>query len=214
MDNFDTVCQAISVLSGSDSTACDSASVWLGEFQKSVYAWSICDQILSRCRDPYMCCFAAQTMRQKLLHSIKELPSSSYASLRDSLLNHLCTIDCAVESNSVIITQLCLAVVDLYLQVPEWTHFISEMLNKFASTSSDKTVVLLNMLRVFPEEIQSRNLRVGENRRRAVHTELAQQTTSVLDFLVCKMNFSSTVLTKCCSISFTFIHAGNMRSAI
>jgi hypothetical protein len=29
-------------------------------------------------------------------------------------------------------TQLCVALADLYLQVPEWNNFIAELLNKFA----------------------------------------------------------------------------------
>lgn len=51
--------------------------------------------------------------------------------------------------------------------------------------AEDKTPVLLNLLKVFPEEIQSRHLRVGENRRRVVNAELARQTHAVLHFLVC-----------------------------
>ncbi|VDM48191.1 unnamed protein product [Toxocara canis] len=191
MDNIETVYQAIAILNGPDSSACGKASVWLGEFQKSVCAWSICDQILAQRRDLNACYFAAQTMRQKLLHNMRELPPSSHKALHDSLMNHLSSFECyPLEKNGVIIMQLCLALSDLYLQVPEWTNFIAEILDKFTSMSEDKTPVLLNLLKVFPEEIQSRHLRVGENRRRAVNAELAHQTHAVLHFLseVCVKN--------------------------
>lgn len=44
--------------------------------------------------------------------------------------------------------------------------------------------ILLELLKAFPEEAQSKHLRIGENRRRAVNAELSQQTSSVLNFLV------------------------------
>uniref|UniRef100_F1KRX1 Transportin-3 n=1 Tax=Ascaris suum TaxID=6253 RepID=F1KRX1_ASCSU len=191
MNNIETVYHAIAVLNGQDSSACGKASVWLGEFQKSVYAWTICDRMLAEKRDVNACYFAAQTMRQKLLHSMRELPRIAYTSLRDSLINHISSFECyPIERNGVIIMQLCLTLADLYLQVAEWTDFIAEILDKFTTMAEDKTPVLLNLLKVFPEEIQSRHLRVGENRRRVVNAELARQTHAVLHFLsdVCVKN--------------------------
>lgn len=99
-------------------------------------------------------------------------------------------------------TQLCVALADLYLQVPEWNNFIAELLSKFAELVlfqvakikkkfrlAQKEVkyshVLLELLKVFPEELQNRSLRIGDNRRNSVQLELAAQTESVLAFLVC-----------------------------
>ena len=39
------------------------ASKWLNELQRSVYAWTISDQLLQRKVDVETCYFAAQTMR-------------------------------------------------------------------------------------------------------------------------------------------------------
>lgn len=47
-----------------------------------------------------------------------------------------------------------------------------------------KTPVLLTFLKALPEEIRSRRLRIGENRRRLVNAELARQTSAVLHLLV------------------------------
>ncbi|VDK53659.1 unnamed protein product [Gongylonema pulchrum] len=56
---------------------------------ETLYAWSICDRILTERRDLPASYFAAQTIRQKLVHSMKELPASTHIALRDSLINHL-----------------------------------------------------------------------------------------------------------------------------
>uniref|UniRef100_A0A914X9R9 Exportin-1/Importin-beta-like domain-containing protein n=1 Tax=Plectus sambesii TaxID=2011161 RepID=A0A914X9R9_9BILA len=196
--SVDTVYHAVATLYGQDAVASGKASVWLGEFQNSLFAWEIADKLLAEKRDQTSCYFAAQTMRQKLLYSFHELPVNSHASLRDSLLQHLSDIPCyPLESNSVILTQLCLALVDLYLQVPSWTGFVGEILKKFGA-NADKTVLLLNLLRVFPEENQSRHLRLGHNRRQEVHAELAAQTGPVLQFLsdVCEMHASDQEVVK------------------
>jgi hypothetical protein len=54
--------------------------------------------------------------------------------------------------------------------------------------------VLLELLKVFPEELQNRSLRIGDNRRNAVQQELATQTESVLTFLVCKCGVCRIIL--------------------
>ncbi|VDM94956.1 unnamed protein product [Thelazia callipaeda] len=197
MDDIENVYQAVAILNGSDSAACSKASTWLGEFQKSVYAWSICDRILTERRDLTASYFAAQTMRQKLLHSMKELPASTHLSLRDSLINHLRNYEpYPLERNSVIITQLCLALCDLYLQVPEWSNFVVEVLERFGTP--EKTPVLLTFLKTLSEEVQSTYLRIGDNRRRVINTELAQKTQAVVHFLsqVCALSSDNDAILK------------------
>lgn len=59
-------------------------------------------------------------------------------------------------------------------------------LNAYSLTHSDEryTQVLLELLKVFPEELQNKSIRIGENRRKVVQRELAALTPSVLSFLV------------------------------
>uniref|UniRef100_A0A0N5B0K8 Xpo1 domain-containing protein n=1 Tax=Syphacia muris TaxID=451379 RepID=A0A0N5B0K8_9BILA len=197
MDNVDTVYHAIAVFNGADSIACGKASVWLGEFQKSVYAWTVCDRILGEKKEYNACLFAAQTMRQKLLHHMRELPPDSYLSLQESLLSHISNYGCGnQEKPTAILTQLCLALVDLYMQVPEWTDFIAKIFERFSKLPNSDTFLLLSLLKIFAEEVQSRQLRVGDNRRCIVNSELAQQTSSVLQFLshTCSTNPSNVSL--------------------
>lgn len=86
----------------------ESAAAWLTQLQSSVLAWKIADDLLLARVDVNTCFFAAQTLRIKLQHSFHELSIESYASLKDSLLNHLVTF-----KESAIQTQLSLAIVYL-----------------------------------------------------------------------------------------------------
>ena len=80
------------------------ASKKLEQIQNSFYGWKIADQLLIKAKDFESCYFAAQTLKTKILHSFSELPKESYASLKDSLINHIVKID-----NKVVLTQLCLS---------------------------------------------------------------------------------------------------------
>ena len=67
----------------------EEASKWLNQLQRSVFAWTISDQLLQRQMDVETCYFAAQTMRSKIQYSFHELPPEAHVSLRNSLLDHL-----------------------------------------------------------------------------------------------------------------------------
>lgn len=91
-----------------DPGAKETASTWLGQLQSSLLAWKVADDLLIARVDVESCYFAAQTLRTKLQHSFHELSPGSYPSLKDSLLNHLQSIN-----ETVIQTQLALAIVYL-----------------------------------------------------------------------------------------------------
>ncbi|VDP27288.1 unnamed protein product [Heligmosomoides polygyrus] len=143
----------------------EESAAWLNSMQSSVQAWTLCDRILCERQDPLACCFAAQTLRQKIMKSLSELPKDAYLSLRESLIAHLSHIDvsCHDQVADATATQLCLAVADLYIQVPEWKNWVAELLQRFSALEGDRTRMLLTLLRVFSEEVQFS--KVGENRR-------------------------------------------------
>lgn len=99
------------------------------------------------------------------------------------------------HDSTIIITQLALALADLYLQVPEWNNFISEILNRLVKVVlflilfrlTQNLNVMLVLLKVLPEELQNRYLKLGENRRTAVESELAAQSESVYNVLVSRI---------------------------
>ena len=57
-------------------------SRWLQQYQNSVYAWTVSDQLLQRKLDVETCYFAAQTLRSKIQSNFNELPTEVHESLR------------------------------------------------------------------------------------------------------------------------------------
>lgn len=182
---LDTVYQAVFALyHNPDPTEKEKASSWLGTLQSSVYAWKIADEMLQQKRDLESCYFAAQTMRTKIQMSFHELPSEAHNSLRDSLMEHISQVNDA--TNTVIVTQLCLALADLALQMPSWQKPVVDLIAKF---SQGNVWPLLEILTVMPEEVNSRSLRLGANRRNEVMQDLSSTASTVTEFLkVCLSN--------------------------
>ncbi|XP_075224525.1 transportin 3 isoform X1 [Lycorma delicatula] len=179
LPSLETVYQAVHTLyHNPDPSEKEKASLWLGELQKSVYAWKVADELLHRHADIESCYFAAQTMRTKIQLSFHELPIEAHSSLRDSLLEHLSKVN--ENTSSVIVTQLCLALADLGLQMSSWQKPVLDLINRFGPTNVSP---LLEIMTVLPEEVNSRALRLGANRRQEVHQELLSCLPSVSDFL-------------------------------
>nr|XP_054774604.1 transportin-3-like [Lytechinus pictus] len=124
----DTVAAAIHALyHNPDAAEKERASMWLQEFQRSLFSWEISDQLLQLKRDVETCYFAAQTMRTKIQYSFHELPMESHENLRDSLINHLQMM--SDPKFHVITTQLCLALADLALQMTQWKNSASFLIH-------------------------------------------------------------------------------------
>lgn len=165
----------------------EKASLWLHELQRSVYAWEIADQLLRLNVNVETSYFAAQTMRTKVQYYFHELQQSQYQSLRDSLLGHLFTLR---NASHAIVTQLCLTLADLAVQMPQWKEVVSELSQRL-STTVETLPIILEILTVLPEEVGSHHLRVGANRREEVVTELRASAGIVLNLLAaCVDKFS------------------------
>lgn len=176
---LETVYQAVFTLyCNPDTTQKEKASAWLGELQKSVYAWKVADEILHQQPDVESCYFAAQTMRTKIQLSFHELPTEAHSSLRDSLMEHISKIN--ESTSSVIVTQLCLALADLALQMSSWQKPVLDLITKFGTSS---LAPLLEILTVLPEEVNSSTLRLGANRRQEVIQDLSACVPTVSEFL-------------------------------
>lgn len=119
-----------------------------------VHAWTIADELLHHKRDLESCYFAAQTMRTKIQQSFHELPPEVYDSLRDSLLDHLSQTNEA--TNTVIVTQLSLALAHLALQMTNWRRPVIDLINRF---SQSHLWPLLVTMTVMPEELEARTVR-------------------------------------------------------
>ena len=158
----------------------EEASKWLNQLQRSVYAWTISDQLLQRKVDVETSYFAAQTMRSKIQTSFHELPAEAHVSLRNSLMDHLTTLTAA--TSQVIVTQLCLAMADLIILMPEWADAIAELMAKL-SGGGETVGALLEVLLLLPEEVDSRHMRIGANRRAQIKQLLTASAPHVTQFL-------------------------------
>lgn len=117
-------------------------------------------------------------MRSKVQHNLSELPEEARVSLRDSLVAHLSGD--MPETSQPILTQLCLALADLALQMPSWQNCTSDLIKSF---SNKNNIALLEILTVLPQEIDSVSLKLGENRRADIRNELRSNTDLVTMFL-------------------------------
>ncbi|KAJ8730493.1 hypothetical protein PYW08_001906 [Mythimna loreyi] len=176
---MDTIYQAISALyDNPNASEKEKASLWLGDMQKSIHSWKIADELLQQKKDMNSCYFAAQTMRSKVQHSLSELPPEALVSLRDSLVAHLERT--SPETSASVLTQLSLALADLALQMPSWQNCIGDLIKSF---SNKNDFALLEVLTVLPQEIDSSNLKLGENRREDIKSELRSNAHIVTLFL-------------------------------
>ncbi|KAI1287085.1 Transportin-3 [Halotydeus destructor] len=178
LPELSTVYQVIKTLyHDASSEAKENASKWLGQLQGSVYAWKIADDLLIARFDVESCYFAAQTLRSKIQNSFHELPVESYSSLKDSIIHHL-----QVINESVIQTQLALAITYLAILVPSWTNPVEELVSKDLEKS-----VIIEVLTLLPEELdQSRHqtLRgVGANRREQFKNYLSSIASKIMTLL-------------------------------
>uniref|UniRef100_A0A8C8D9P6 Transportin-3 n=1 Tax=Oncorhynchus tshawytscha TaxID=74940 RepID=A0A8C8D9P6_ONCTS len=163
-----------------DPAGKERASVWLGELQRSMYAWEMADQLLQLKQDVESCYFAAQTMKMKIQTSFFELPPETHIALRDSLLSHIQSLK---DLSPIIVTQLALAIADLALQMASWKGCVHTLIEKYSNDVSSMTF-LIEILTVLPEEVHSRSLRIGANRRTEIIEDLAYYSSTVVTLLM------------------------------
>ncbi|KAM4570059.1 transportin-3 isoform 1-T1 [Odontesthes bonariensis] len=162
-----------------DPAGKERASLWLGELQRSMYAWEISDQLLQLKQDVESCYFAAQTMKMKIQTSFFELPPETHNALRDSLLTHIQNLK---DLSPIIVTQLALAIADLALQMASWKGCVHTLIEKYNNDISSMPF-LIEILTVLPEEVHSRSLRIGANRRTEIIEDLAYYSSTVVTLL-------------------------------
>jgi transportin-3 len=159
------------------------ADQWLTQFQQTPAAWQVCDQILSHAETPVQFkFFAAQTMRTKVQFDFYELPAESYASLRDTLLNHVDKF--RAPECQAIHTQLALAVADLAIQMDSaWQDVIDSLFQRFGQ-NADSFASLLEVLRLLPEENHNQKLMTDTAKRDSSRNRFMREAPKVVQFLL------------------------------
>lgn len=183
MDNFQVsdILNALQCISSNASQDDKNKALqFLEQFQRSVTAWSVCNEVLSK-PDPTnslleLNIFAAQTLRNKVTYDLSQL-ENNLLQFKDSLLSILVS-----HNQKLIITQLNVALARLAIQFLEWQNPIFEIISLLNSSPS----ILLNFLRILPEEtldIASTPLTEVEFNSR-IHELIDPIAEDVLKFLI------------------------------
>ncbi|KAI8817535.1 armadillo-type protein [Fimicolochytrium jonesii] len=130
------------------------ANKWLESFQKLPSAWAISDQLLqSQTLPPEVRLFAAQTLRQKIEFDFTQLEQPIQESLRDSLLH---TLHRNRLGSKPLVTQLCLSLADVAMQMFSWEDPVKQMIQTFGK-DVEMVGPLLEFLASLAEEFTYNN---------------------------------------------------------
>ncbi|KAJ1672421.1 Nuclear import receptor [Coemansia sp. RSA 1694] len=176
MSNQPAVSEVINALNalyqGTSLQEREQANSWLEQYQKTPQAWTTSDTILGAAElGIEVKLFAAQTLRNKIISDFSELGEPGALQLRDSVVNHLRN---ARSGPQPLITQLCLALADLAVQLGAWTDPFGDMARSFLS-DPESVSCLLEFLAVLPEEIESERILLPTDFFRQRATELLTQ---------------------------------------
>ncbi|KAI6031674.1 armadillo-type protein [Pisolithus microcarpus] len=194
MDSIQALLSALDVFSRApDKVSLENANSWLQDFQHSPEAWSTCNVLLLSPDAPVAAkLFAAQTFRSKVTYDLHQVNAANLLPLRDTLIAALVEYHAGPKA---IITQLCLAIAGLALQLPAWDNAVQTMIETFG-TNPATVPVLLQFLKVLPEEMTS-NTRIpvtdDEYRDRSAKL-LTENSRQVVDLLSMYNNASGVTL--------------------
>ncbi|RKP09440.1 armadillo-type protein, partial [Thamnocephalis sphaerospora] len=149
----------------------EQANRWLEEFQNTVTAWNIADILLrDGTANLEARLFAAQTFRKKVTYDLHQLDTAARLSLRDSMLDLMAQFK---SGPAVLVTQLCLALSALAMQLPQWTGVVPQMMKLFGADPQSATC-LLEFLTILPEEVN------GNHRIPITDDEFAERSRELL----------------------------------
>ncbi|KAF8560277.1 ARM repeat-containing protein [Imleria badia] len=195
MDNVQPLLSALDVFARApDKVSLENANAWLQDFQHSRDAWLTCNLLLlSPDAPPVAKLFAAQTFRSKVTYDLHQVDGANILPLRDTLITALERYHTGPRT---VITQLCLAISGLALQLPQWENAVQTMIESFG-TNPATVPVLLQFLTVLPEELVS-NTRIpvtDEEYRDRCTKLLTANANQVLDLLSIYMQASGVTTT-------------------
>ncbi|XP_057514793.1 transportin MOS14-like isoform X2 [Actinidia eriantha] len=160
------------------------ADRWLQEFQRTIDAWQVSDNLLhDASSNQETLIFCSQTLRSKVQRDFEELPSEAFRPLRDSLNSLLKTFH---KGPPKVRTQISLAVAALAVHVPakDWGDGgIVNWLRDEMNSHPECIPSFLELLRVLPEEAFNYKIAARPDRRRQFEKELASAMEVALNIL-------------------------------
>ncbi|KAF9244609.1 armadillo-type protein [Melanogaster broomeanus] len=213
MDSIQALLSALDVFTRApDKASLENANSWLQEFQHSREAWSTCNVLLlSPDAPPAAKLFAAQTFRSKVTYDLHQVDAANLLPLRDTLITALETYHTGPRT---IITQLCLAMSGLALQLPQWDNAVQTMIETFG-TNPATVPVLLQFLTVLPEELASNTrIPITDDEYRDMSSKLltanANQVLDLLSMYIQASGVTTTVQNQVFGCLRTWLIAGEV----
>lgn len=164
-----------------DKEQLDRANTWLQDFQHSHEAWTTANTLLLSPDAPIAAkLFSAQTFRTKVTYDLNQV-GADLSPLRDRLLDAMTRY---IAGPRNILTQLCLAIAGLALQMPSWENPIQTMADMFGANPA-AVPALLQFLTLLPEELMT-NTRIpvtDDEYRERSRKILTDNATRVLELL-------------------------------
>ncbi|XP_062849908.1 importin-13 isoform X2 [Trichomycterus rosablanca] len=161
------------------------AQKWLTQARASPQAWQFCWALLSPEKVPEIQFFGASTLHDKITSSWHDLDDEHCDALRSQLISHVCRFALGPK---MVMSRLCLALASLILRtlLDSWPSAVPDLLQALQSGQGTEDtdahhLVLLEVLSVLPEELQSRKL-TSESRNRLQET-LVQEWNSLCPLL-------------------------------
>ncbi|GMY24089.1 transportin MOS14 isoform X1 [Fagus crenata] len=192
MELQNTVKEALNALyHHPDDTVRMQADRWLQDFQRTLDAWQVADNLLHDATSNLeTLIFCSQTLRSKVQRDFEELPSEAFRPLRDSLNTLLKKFH---KGPPKVRTQISIAVAALAVYVPaeDWGDGgIVNWLRDEMKSHPEYIPGFLELLTVLAEEVYNYKIAARPERRRQFEKELTSQ-----------MEVALSILTACLSIS-------------
>ncbi|KAI4336067.1 hypothetical protein L6164_014643 [Bauhinia variegata] len=174
-----------------DDTVRMQADRWLQDFQRTLDAWQVADNLLHDATSNLeTLIFCSQTLRSKVQKDFEELPSEAFRPLRDSLNTLLKKFH---KGPPKVRTQISIAVAALAVHVPteDWGDGgIVTWLRDEMNSHPEYIPGFLELLTVLPEEVSNHKIAARPERRRQFEKELTSQMEVALNILTVCLNIS------------------------
>ncbi|RID58908.1 hypothetical protein BRARA_F02169 [Brassica rapa] len=172
-----------------DDTVRVQADRWLQNFQGTLDAWQVADNLLhDSSSNLETLIFCSQTLRSKVQRDFEELPPGAFQKLRQSLTTLLKKFH---KGPPKVRTQISIAVAALAVHVPaaDWGDGgIVSWLRDEMNMHPEYVPGFLELLTVLPEETFNYKIAARPDRRRQFENELTSQMEAALSILTACLN--------------------------
>eukprot|EP01018_Ginkgo_biloba_P002740 Gb_11037 [translate_table: standard] len=160
------------------------ANEWLQEFQRTVEAWQVSDNLLHDANSNLeTLIFCSQTLKTKVQRDFEELPPTAFVPLRDSLKNLLKKL-CKGPSKVRTQVSVAMAALAVHVSAQDWGGGgVLNWLRDELGSQPEYIPSFLELLMVLPQEAYSYKIAARPERRRQFQKELVSSVEVAFSLL-------------------------------